>query len=319
MVGTESAKTTMRAWAIDSYGAPMRLMDLPLPEAGPRDLLIRMHGAEVGDWDELVRTGQWSMDRPFPLVLGLAGAGTVAAAGIDVRGYNQADPVYAYSYPLYDNGAWAEYMLVPATYAAHAPATLTLANAGAVPIAGLTAHETLLDILEVQEDDIVLITAASGGVGHIAVQIAASVGAHVVATTSRRNVDFVTMLGAETVIDYTSGDVVKAIRSHYPAGVDKALNGLSGEAANQMVWALCDGGHMVDLPGSVSVERPDVRIDSDYVVRGDGARLGLLTRLIDDGLIRVEIQDVIPFERAPQALELALAKHVRGKIALMIE
>jgi NADPH:quinone reductase-like Zn-dependent oxidoreductase len=309
---------TMRAWAIEGYGEPMRLMDLPIPTPGPNDVLMVMHGAEVGDWDELVRNGEWPMERPFPLALGLAGAGMVAEVGVDVRDYAEGDPVYAYSYPLYDNGAWAEYMLVPQSYVATPPAALDRVRAGALPIAGLTAHETLTDILRVQKDEVVLITAAAGGVGHLAVQIAAHRGARVVATANLRNHDFVRSLGAETVIDYTEEDVAQAIRARYPNGVDKALNGVAGEMANGIVATLRDGGHMVDLPGAVTASRPGVRIDSDYVVRADGARLRLLARLIDDDFLRVEFHDIMPFERAPDALAEVMGKHVRGKVGLRI-
>jgi NADPH:quinone reductase-like Zn-dependent oxidoreductase len=308
----------MRAWTINAYGEAMRISELPLPRPGPGDVLMRMHGAEVGDWDELVRTGEWPMERPFPLVLGLAGAGTVTSVGKDVQRFKEDDPVYAYSYPLHDNGAWAEYMLVPESYAAPPPPNLELARAGAVPIVGLTAHETLLDILDVRKEEVVLITAASGGVGHLAVQLAGHLGAHVVATTSRRNIEFVEALGAETVVDYTSEDVVQAIHVRYPKGVNKALNGVRGDAANRYVEVMAGGGHMVDLPGSITARRPDVRIDSDYVVRGDGARLELVSDLIDAGTLRVEVIEEIPFERAPDALEKVLTKHVAGKLAIKI-
>ena len=190
-------KATMRTWAINAYGGPerMQLMELPVPEPGPGDMLIRMAGAEVGDWDILVRDGSWPMGRPFPLVLGLAGSGTVTALGRGATGFDEDHPVYAYSYPLYNNGAWAEFMLVPTSYAARAPAALDLTRAGGVPIVGLTAHETLTDILEVHRGDVVLITAAAGGVGHLAVQIASSLGGRVVGTASRRNAEFVRGLG----------------------------------------------------------------------------------------------------------------------------
>jgi NADPH:quinone reductase-like Zn-dependent oxidoreductase len=311
----------MRAWAIHAYGGPeqMRLVQLPVPQPGPRDVLIRMLGAEVGDWDILVREGGWEMGRPFPLVLGLAGSGRVAAVGREVTGFADNDPVFTYSFPLYDNGAWAEYMLVPATYVARAPAALDLTRAGGVPIAGLTAHETLTSILEVERGEIVLITAAAGGVGHLAVQIAARLGARVAATASRRNHDFVRALGAETVIDYTAEDVVAAIYDRYPNGVDKALNGAEGEAADQAVRALRDGGWMVDLAGSVSVARAGVRVVTDYVVRADADRLARLARMIDERQLTIEIQDLFPFELAPRALEVIQAKHVRGKIVLKIE
>jgi NADPH:quinone reductase-like Zn-dependent oxidoreductase len=319
MADTKPPKT-MRAWAVEGYGEPITLMDLPIPETGPHELLIKMRGAEVGDWDELVRTGVWDMERPFPLVLGLAGAGIVDSVGADVRGFSEADRVYVYSYPLYDNGAWAEYMKVPDTYPAQAPKNLDLVRAGSLPIVGLTAHETLIDILQVQKDEIVLITAAAGGVGHLAVQIAAGLGAHVVATASRHSHDFVRSLGAETIIDYREvDDVAKAIREKYPQGVDKALNGIAGEEANEYVWALRDGGKMVDLPGSVTVERPLVEVISDYVVRADAARLKIVADMIDSGKLQLKIHDIVEFERAPVALDMVLTKHVHGKVALEIK
>ena len=140
------------------------------------------------------------------------------------RSFAVDDPVYAYSYPLYDNGAWAEYMLVPVSYVSRAPASLELSRAGAVPIAGLTAHETVIDMLKVHAGDIVLITNAAGGVGHLALQIAADLGANVVATASPRNHEFVRALGAVSVFDSLSMKVVKMIRARYRQGVNKALN-----------------------------------------------------------------------------------------------
>jgi NADPH:quinone reductase-like Zn-dependent oxidoreductase len=308
----------MRAWAIDAYGSMERIAELPVPEPGPHDVLIRMFGAEVGDWDILVLEGEWPMGRPFPLVLGLSGAGLVEALGEEVTGFAAGDPVYVYSYPLYHNGAWAETMLVPESYVARAPRSIDLKRVGGVPIVGLTAHETVKDILAVDRGDVVLITAAAGGVGHVAVQIAARLGARVVGTASRRNHDFVRSLGAETVIDYSTEDVVEAVRARYPVGVDKALNGVSGEAADQAASTLRQGGRMVDLTGSVSVVPPGVSVDREYVVRADGNRLARLARMIDDGLLKMEIQDVIPFEHAPDALEVVKGKHVRGKIVLEI-
>jgi NADPH:quinone reductase-like Zn-dependent oxidoreductase len=308
----------MRAWAIRTYGEPMQELELPVPRPRARDLLIHMQGAEVGDWDELVRTGEWPMERPFPLVLGLAGAGTVAAAGNDTRPFAEGDRVFAYSYPLYDNGAWAEYMLVPHTYAAWSPQALSPVHAGAVPIAGLTAHETLNKVLQVRTGETVLITAAAGGVGHLAVQIAAGLGAHVVATASRRNHEFLRGLGAQTLIDYAHEDVVAAVRAKWPAGVDKVLNGVTGEAARQAVRALRKGGRMVDLPGELSDIPPGVEVITDYVVRADGDRLGRVATMIDYGELKVHIDAVYSFESAPKALARVLEKHVRGTLALAL-
>jgi alcohol dehydrogenase len=308
----------MRAWTIAHYGDTPALSKIPVPALGKRDVLIRMHGAEVGDWDELVRTGDWPMHRPFPLVLGLAGAGRVSAHGPEVDHFKKHDAVFTYSYPLYDNGAWADYMLVPEPYVARAPASLTLPQAGAVPIVGLTAHETLHDVLALKKGGVVLITAAAGGVGHLAVQMAVRLGAHVVAVTGTEHVAFVRRLGAEVVIDYQKENVVEAIRARYPRGIPKALNGVPGEAANAYAEVMAEGGHLVDLPGGITARAErDVRIRKDYVVRADGERLARVAALIDEG-IHVEFQESFDFEHAPQALARVLTKHVRGKLELRI-
>lgn len=307
----------MRAWAIMAYGEEPILRKLPVPALEGADILIRMHGAEVGDWDELVRKGGWPMGRPFPLVLGLAGAGRVAAHGPDVRHFRRHDPVYVYSYPLYGNGAWADYMLVPESYVGRAPVTLTLPQAGAVPIVGLTAHQTIHDVLEVKKGDVVLVTAAAGGVGHLAVQMAARLGAHVVAVAGTENVDFVRGLGAEWVIDHDAEDVIRAILSRYPGGIPKALNGVPGDAANAYVEAMAAGGQLIDLPGDITAAKPGVRVDTSYLVQADGSRLTRLAEMLDD-FLRVEFSGVFDFEHAPQALGRVLAKHVRGKLELRI-
>lgn len=320
MNDTASIPATMRGWAIRAYGEAMVLMDdLPVPAPGPHDVLIKMRSAEVGIWDERVRTGAWDLGRPFPLVLGLGGAGTVAAVGERVTDFAAGQYVYAYNYPLADNGSWAQYMLVPDHYAALAPVSIAPLEAGGLAVAGLSAHESLIDLLDIQEDEILLVSAGAGGVGHIAVQIASLFGARVGATASRRNKDFLADLGAEAVIDYTEEDELsKAILKVFPGGVDKVLNCVRGEDANDYVWTLKDGGTMVDLPGSVTVDRPAVRIISDHVVRGNGARLAELARLFDDGALQVALHDLVPFADAQDALDEVLTGHVRGKVVLRI-
>jgi NADPH:quinone reductase-like Zn-dependent oxidoreductase len=173
--------------------------------------------------------------------------------------------------------------------------------------------------LRVKDIDVVLITAAAGGVGHLAVQLAVSTGAHVIATASAEHCDFVKSFGAKLVIDYTSQDVVKTILDHYPGGVDKALNGVAGEDANQILGALREGGVVVDLPGAITLTRPDVRIINDYVVKGDGTRLKEISRLIDTAVLQVDICKIYPFREAQAALQKVLTKHVRGKVGLGIE
>ncbi|MDB5214439.1 MAG: hypothetical protein JWO86_2366 [Myxococcaceae bacterium] len=322
----------MGAWAIERFGEPRRersllsFEELPQPKVAPRDVLIRMYGAEIGDWDALVASGGWSVERSFPIVLGLAGSGTVAAIGEDVVGLSKGDAVYTYSHPFahrdcpsrQHNGAWAEYMLVPFRRVALAPTSVDLTNAGAIPIVGLTAHETIVDILQVERHDTVLITAAAGGVGHLAVQIAARRGAHVIVTARKKNHEFLRGLGAELLIDYTVDDFVEAIRKTFPAGVDKALNGIEGETANKVVQAMRPQGHVVDLTGSATEKASGVRVDTDYVVRPNRVRLASLARMFDDGELKLEVAHCVPFARAPAGLAEVLTKQVRGVVVLKI-
>jgi NADPH:quinone reductase-like Zn-dependent oxidoreductase len=312
---------TMRAWAIEAYGGAeqLKLMELPVPEPRGDDLLIRMRGAEVGDWDAQVREGEWPMERPFPLVLGLAGSGTVAAVGGESKRFTPGDEVYAYSYPLYDNGAWAEYMLVPTRQAARTPSVLDLVRAGGLPIVGLTAHETLHDLLKVVDGDGVLVTPGAGGVGHLAVQIAAGLGARVAATGSAGNHAFLRRLGARWAVEYHNREWVDKVREVMPPGADKALCGLSSsEVANQAARTLRRGGRMLDLTGKVTRKPAHVEVIADYVVEGDGARLELLSAMIDAGRLELEVQQVFAFDQAPEALQTVLRGHVRGKIVIEI-
>ena len=330
---TPTPQKLMGTWAIERFGEPRRdrslLMfeELPVPKVGPRDVLIRMYGAEIGDWDALVAMGAWSVDRSFPIVLGLAGSGTVASVGKDVVGLAKGDRVYTYNHPLshqdcpsrQHNGAWAEYMLVPFDHVALAPTTLDLTSAGAAPIVGLTAHETMVDILKVAKDDIVLVTGAAGGVGHLAVQIAARRGAHVIATARRQNHELLRALGAEVLIDYTDEDFVAVTRKKFPDGADKALNCVdSGDTANRVLLAMRSRGHVVDLTDAATDTLPGGRVDTDYVVRPDRARLTTLARMFDSGELRLEVSHPVPFARAPAGLAEVLTKQVRGVVVLKI-
>jgi NADPH2:quinone reductase len=327
-----AARKLMGAWAIQHFGdpagrrLPLSLERLPIPKVEPDDVLIRMHGAEIGDWDALVASGEWSVDRAFPIVLGLAGSGSVVAIGKDVVGLAKGDRVYTYNHPLSHkgcpsrghNGAWAQTMLVPFGRVALAPTSLDLTHVGAAPIVASTAHEAIVDMLKVERHDIVLITAAAGGVGHLAVQIAARRGARVIATARTKHHEFLRSLGAEVLIDYAREDLVEVTRATFPAGADKALNGVGGETANRVLRAMRPQGHVVDLTGSATDSVPDVRVETNYIVKPDRARLATLARMFDGGELRLEIAHVVPFARAPSGLAEVLAKQVRGVVVLQI-
>jgi NADPH:quinone reductase-like Zn-dependent oxidoreductase len=226
-------------------------------------------------------------------------------------------------------GTYAEYVTVPAQWVSRKPANLSYEEAAAVPCAALTAYQTLVERLNIQPGETVLITAAAGGVGSFAVQIAKAKGSHVIATASTRNQDYLRELGAEEIIDYTKDDWVAAVRTRYPDGVDVVFTCIAGETKQQSPKVLRDGGRLAWISGEEKSGPPMERqIQGTYSV-GLPKRetLEALTRLIEAGKVKVPIDTIYPLEQAAKAQEQVAAGdfqgkvragHVRGKLVIAI-
>jgi NADPH:quinone reductase-like Zn-dependent oxidoreductase len=188
----------MRAIAIGGFGGRdrVRLVDLPAPEPGPDDVLVSVRAAGVGPWDTKTREGLFG-ERSFPHVLGVEASGIVESAGENVADLREGDEVYVYS-----GGCYAEYVAAPAQKVARKPTSLSFEEAAGVPVAGSAAYQGIVEEIGLREAETVLITGAAGGVGTMAVQIAASLGAGVLGTASPRNHDNLLSLGAAEAIDY---------------------------------------------------------------------------------------------------------------------
>lgn len=238
-------KQRMRAIAITAFGGPDRLLllGMPKPLPGPDEVLIRVHAAGVGLWDAKVRRGQVG-ERSFPFILGWESAGIIEQTGASVTGLQVGDAVYCYVRQV---GHYAEYVAAPANLVARKPGTIDAAHAAAIPISGLTAHQALTEELGLQAGETVLITAAAGGVGSFAVQIAAQLGAHVIATASARNHAYLRELGARSVIDYTTTDFCQAVHALHSTGVDAILDCVGGETVIRSLQALRDGGRLASV------------------------------------------------------------------------
>ena len=308
-------KQSMRVAAITAFGGADRLtvMEMPIPYPGPNEVLIRVQAAGVGLWDVKVRRGQVG-NRPFPFVLGWESAGVIEHLGANVTGFTVGDAVYCY---VREVGHYADYIAAPASLVAKRPRSLDAAHAAAIPISGLTAHQSITDELGVRAGETVLITAAAGGTGTFAVQIAAQLGAHVIATASAHNHHDLYNLGAHEVIDYTTSDFVQAIRASHPAGIDAVLDCLGGQNTAKCLGALRDGGRLAFL--AEAEELPISRGITAHIVYGrpDAQRLTTLTQMVDAGQLSVHLDRTLPLEAARQAHELVEAGHVRGKIVLV--
>jgi NADPH:quinone reductase-like Zn-dependent oxidoreductase len=252
-------------------------------------------------------------DHPFPLVLGWESAGIIERIGARVIGFTAGEAVYCYAPQV---GHYAEYVAVPASLVAQRPNSIDAAQAAAIPISGLTAHQSITEELGLRAGETVLITAAAGGTGTFAVQIAARLGAYVIATASARNHQYLRELGAHEVIDYTTTDFVQAVRAAHPAGVDAVLDCIGGETVIRSLDALRDGGRLAYI--AEAAELPLSRGITARMVYGrpDAQRLMKLTQMVDARQLSVHVERTLPLEEARQAHELVEDRHVRGKIVL---
>jgi NADPH2:quinone reductase len=314
---------TMHAAALDRFGGPevITLHTLPVPELDPDEILMRVESAGVGVWDPFEREGgfaEMSDTRPkFPYVLGSDGAGTVVALGDAVHGFREGDRVYAFTLGNPKGGAYAEYVAVKADDASLIPANLTTEQAGAMPWCAMTALRGLDDTLGLQPDETLLVFGASGGIGHLAVQLAKRMGARVFAVASGDDgVALVEQLGADAVLEGHRDDIAAAARDFAPEGLDAALLTTGGAAAELALTALHEGGR-VAYPNGVEPEpqgRPGLIIRS-YDGLPDPQAIEKLNRLIVSGPFVVHIAQTFPLDQAAEA-HRTLDTHYVGKLAL---
>lgn len=314
---------TMRAAAINRFGGPQEitLQELPVPRIEHDEILVRVKSAGLGVWDIIEREGKFrSMmkgEPRFPYVLGADGAGMVAAVGGQVKRFKPGDWVYAYGFLNPKGGFYAEYTAVKADNASLVPAKLTLEQAGAMPVAAITALRGLDDTLQLKSGESVAIFGAGGGVGHVAVQLAKRMGARVLAIVSGADgVALMNRLGADAVVDGKQGNVAAAARTFAPRGIDAALVTVNGRGLEDVLSAIRDGGR-VAAPNGVDPTpkaRAGIRVQM-YDGMPDPTALDKLNRLIDAGSFEVHIARTFLLNQVPEA-HLALEQHFLGKLIL---
>jgi NADPH:quinone reductase-like Zn-dependent oxidoreductase/uncharacterized protein YndB with AHSA1/START domain len=314
---------TMYAVALDRFGGldTLKVQTLPIPEVGPQEILIRVQAAGVGAWDPFEREGgfaEMSGTQPkFPYVLGSDGAGTVAAVGKEVTRFKTGDRVYAFSLLNPKGGCYAEYVVVDQKNASPIPRGLTVEQAGALPVDAMTALRGLDDTLGLTARHSLMIFGASGGIGHLAVQLAKRMGARVLAVASGPDgVALAGRLGADAVVDGHRHDVAAAALEFAPNGLDAALLTAGGEAADQALTAIREGGR-VAYPHGVE---PEPKVRSGVTIQGydgmpDPQAIEKLNRLIDAGPFEVHIARKFSLDQAADA-HRALDTHYLGKIIL---
>jgi NADPH:quinone reductase-like Zn-dependent oxidoreductase len=313
----------MRAAALDRFGGveTIKMHTLPVPEVGSDEILIRVESAGVAEWDPFEREGGFAkmlgITPTFPYVLGSDGAGTVADVGKQVKGFQEGDRVYAAALANPKGGFYAEYASVKAEHVSRIPDKLTTEQAGVMLSDAITGLRGLDDILGLQRDESVMIFGASGGIGHMAVQLAKRMGARVLAVASGDDgVALAKRLGADAVVDGHKEDVAAAARKLAPNGLDVALLTAGGEAAEQALAVVRDGGRIAHPNGvePMPKARSGVKVTA-YDGEPERNIIDKLSRLIETGPFEVHVARTFPLDRAADA-HRALDEHYLGKLAL---
>jgi NADPH:quinone reductase-like Zn-dependent oxidoreductase len=328
----------MRAFVIRKYKGPLQESEVPEPQVGERDVLVKVQAAGLNMLDEKIRAGEFKQILPYklPLIPGNDVAGTVIRVGSGVRAFKPGDEVYARP----DQGrigTFAERIAVDEADLALKPVSISMEEAGSLPLVALTAWQALVERGNVQPGQKVLIHAGAGGVGSIAIQLAKHLGATVATTASASNLDFVRTLGADTAIDYRSDNFEQLL-----SGYDLVLDSLGGEILKKSLRVLSPGGKAIGISGppdpafareaglnpvlrlaitalSAGIRRQARKLGVKYeflFMRASGDQLRQITALIDDGALRPVVGRVFPFDQTVQALEGVEKGGIRGKAVI---
>lgn len=316
----------MRAVALDNFGGPetLKIQNLPIPKIEAGEVLIRVAAAGVGAWDPYEREGRFveimGTKPKFPYVLGTDGAGTIAAVGKGVTDFEEGDRVYAGELANPKGGFYAQYVAVKAENVSLIPGNLTIEQAAVLPTDGLTALTGLDKALGLKSGESLMVFGASGGIGHLAIQLAQRMGAKVFAIASGDDgVQLVKKLGADSVVDGRSDNVLDAARKFAPNGIDAALVTAGGDKTDRALSAIRRSGRIAyphgvmpepTAPEGVAIEAYDGEFSPALVER--------LNTLIDSGPFVVHVDRTFSLDEAAEAQE-ALDEHHLGKIALRID
>ncbi len=316
----------MKAVQIHKYGGPRVLTyeDAPQPEPKEEELLIRIHATSVNPADWQIRSGRrFKLKKPFSLILGFDVSGVIESVGNSVANFKVGDAVFG-MLDIRKGGAYAEYVAAPATNFARKPCSLDHIQAAALPLVALTAWQALFDAGELSAGQKVLIHAAAGGVGHIAVQLAKWKGAYVIGTASGHNENFLRKIGVDEFINYRTTKFEEVVRD-----VDVVLEAVNrdirverrrGETLERSWGVLKKGGVLISIcDTSVS------KIAAAYGVRGkyilaqpNTAQLTEIATLADAGYVKPAIETVLPLKEVRKAHKLSQMGHTRGKIVLQV-
>jgi len=331
----------MKAFLIDRYGKSHgRIGEVPEPEPGNNDVLVKVHASSVNVLDSKISKGEFKLILPykFPLIMGNDLAGVVVRVGPGVSKFKPGDEVYTRP-PQAHIGSFAELIAIEESALALKPKNTSMEEAAALPLVALTAWQVLVETARLKKGQKVFIQAGSGGVGTIAIQLAKHLGAFVATTTSTSNVDWVKALGADVVIDYKQQNFEEVLRDY-----DVVLNSLGPVELEKSLSILKPGGQLISISGPPTAEfaqeqklvwglgwvmrllssgirrkarKKDVRYRFVFM-RASGAQLKKITALVESGVIKPVIDRTFPFESTAEALSYVERGRAKGKVVIKL-
>ena len=307
----------MKAVRIHRFGPPevISLDELPKPEPGRGEVVVRVKAAGIGPWDGLIRNGKSVLPQPLPLILGSDLSGEIDSVGAGVNELQVGDEVFGVTNERF-TGAYAEYAVAKAAMLAPKPKRLNHTHAASVPVVAVTAWQMVFDLGQLSSGNAVLVHGGAGNVGGYAVQLAKRAGAMVIATASVENDSYVRRLGADGVIDYRTRRFEERVKD-----LDAVLDTVGGETLDRSYGVLKRGGIIISSAAQPSMERAEqhgVRAIF-FLVQVTTQRLKIIGEMIDAEMLQTEVGEVLWLDEARRGHEmLEGAPHRRGKIVIKV-
>jgi NADPH:quinone reductase-like Zn-dependent oxidoreductase len=309
----------MQAVGIEAFGGEVQMLELAAPGSpAPDELMISVRAAGVGNWEEIVRVGDWDVGQKPPLALGVEAAGVVTEVGKGVTNFASGDEVLTHPVPLRHQGAWAQLLVAPAALVAPKPAAVPWETAAAFPVPALTAEQALIEAGPSPAGEWVLVHGAGGVTGGLVVQLAVARGATVVATAGPSSESRVRDYGARVLLDYHDPHWPARARDAVPGGrgVGAAVNAAPGGAAAAL-QAVADDGRLATITGDPPMPERGVTVSNVYV-EADGERLAALAKSLKDGQLSLNVGARFALADAATALQCAVTGGAGGATVLTL-
>lgn len=311
----------MKAAVLEEFNGKLIIKDIEKPKVGEGKVLVKVKAAGINPVDQKLSEGYMKDNIPhdFPIVLGWDLAGVVEECGHGAARFRKGEEVYAYARrPVLKEGTFAEYIALPESYLSKKPINISFEEAGAIPLAGLTAYQSIFDSAKLKADETILILGASGGVGTFAVQLAKYHGSKIIAVASESNHQYLRDLGADHCIDYKKENVPDEVKKLENEGVAVVFDAVGGDTTKIGAQCLKEGGRLV----SITSQGEGLSKGTDFrfvFVQPNSRELEHIRELVEAGTLKVPVKKKYKLEEINDAFEQIASGHTTGKIVVSMD